>query len=430
MTEQVNVPKLRFSEFYSQWESKNLGELSTIRSASRVHREQWTESGVPFFRSSDVVSAYKGADNTKAFISKELFEELSKKSGKPKKNDLLVTGGGSIGIPYLIPDDEPLYFKDADLLWFKNQENLNGYFLYQFLITSTFRRYLESITHTGTISHYTIEQAKSTPMSLPAIPEQQKIASFLSKVDEKIGLLTEKKDKLTEYKRGVMQQLFNGKWQEQDGQLTFVPPTLRFKADDGSEFPDWEERTMASLFPQIRNGFVGTATPFYALKNDGIKYLQGKNIKKNQIHSSGLIYVNSAFHTKNTKSQLKEHDIVMVQSGHVGECARITKEFEGANCHALLVSTPNLEKVNSCFFVYYFYSRVGKKQIHKITTGNTIKHILGSDLKEIKVNSPSLSEQTKIANFLTAIDHKLELASTEIEKAKEWKKGLLQQMFV
>ncbi|MDG2898809.1 restriction endonuclease subunit S, partial [Vibrio parahaemolyticus] len=81
----------------------------------------------------------------------------------------------------------------------------------------------------------------------PSLQEQQKIASFLSKVDEKITLLSEKKDKLTEYKKGVMQQLFNGKWEEQDGQLNFIPPTLRFKADDGSDFPDWREVTLDGL---------------------------------------------------------------------------------------------------------------------------------------------------------------------------------------
>ncbi|MDW1712897.1 restriction endonuclease subunit S, partial [Vibrio sp. Vb2865] len=92
----------------------------------------------------------------------------------------------------------------------------------------------------------------SINVATPALPEQQKIASFLSKVDEKVALLTEKKDKLTEYKKGVMQQLFNGKWEEQDGQLIFIPPTLRFKADDGSEFPDWIEKRLGKVFTRIR----------------------------------------------------------------------------------------------------------------------------------------------------------------------------------
>ncbi|WP_133126506.1 restriction endonuclease subunit S [Vibrio cyclitrophicus] len=435
MTEQMNVPKLRFGGFSGGLLVTRLSEIiNKLESGVSVNSEDVppnsNQNGV--LKTSAIYAGSFNPEQAKVITDSS---ELQRARLNPKKDSIIISRMNTpalVGESGYISKDYPNLFI-PDRLWQATVSSQHCARWLSFLLTSPRTRFIISSKGTGT-SNSMKNISKPSFLSIdavtPTLPEQQKIASFLSKVDEKIGLLSEKKDKLTEYKRGVMQQLFNGKWQEQDGQLIFVPPTLRFKADDGSEFPDWEERTMASLFPQIRNGFVGTATPFYALKNDGIKYLQGKNIKKNQIDSSGLIYVNSAFHTKNTKSQLKEHDIVMVQSGHVGECARITKEFEGANCHALLVSTPNLEKVNSCFFVYYFYSQVGKKQIHKITTGNTIKHILGSDLKEIKVNSPSLSEQTKIANFLTAIDHKLELASTEIEKAKEWKKGLLQQMFV
>ncbi|TON15827.1 hypothetical protein CGH62_27055, partial [Vibrio parahaemolyticus] len=111
---------------------------------------------------------------------------------------------------------------------------------------------------------------KNTPVASPTLPEQQKIASFLSKVDEKIELLAEKKDKLTEYKKGVMQQLFNGKWEEQDGQLTFIPPTLRFKADDGSEFPDWVEKTLGDVSEPPSYGLNSAAT-----KYDGVnKYIR------------------------------------------------------------------------------------------------------------------------------------------------------------
>lgn len=113
------VPKIRFKGFEGAWEDKLLGGLFPITSAARVHKHEWTQSGVPFFRSSDVVSAFKGDDNTKAFISHDLYERLSAKVGRIKAGDILVTGGGSIGIPYLVKNDDPLYFKDADLLWFK-----------------------------------------------------------------------------------------------------------------------------------------------------------------------------------------------------------------------------------------------------------------------------------------------------------------------
>ena len=84
-------------------EWKTLGEITRIFSASRVHKNEWTTSGVPFYRSSDVISIFNGVENSrgKAFISDELYESLSSKSGKIQENDILITGGGTIGIPYM-----------------------------------------------------------------------------------------------------------------------------------------------------------------------------------------------------------------------------------------------------------------------------------------------------------------------------------------
>ena len=249
----------------------------------------------------------------------------------------------------------------------------------------------------------------------PERREQTKIASFLSAVDEKISQLTQKHQLLSQYKQGMMQKLFSQQ--------------LRFKADDGSEFGEWEEKILKDLFPKIRNGFVGVATPYYV--NYGVKYLQGKNIKNGKIDATGLIFINQEFHQKKTNSTLKTNDILMVQSGHVGECAVVTEDYDNANCHALLVLSPKSSKlINSKFVVYYFYSEIGKKKIALIKTGNTIEHILASDIKEVALLFPCLAEQTKIANFLSAIDQKIEVVAQQIEQAKTWKKGLLQQMFV
>ena len=186
------IPEVRFEGFTEEWEQRTLGELMDISSASRVHKNEWTKSGVRFFRSSDVIASYNKKKNTEAFISHELYEELSSKSGKVSQGDILITGGGSIGIPYLIKDEEPLYFKDADLIWLKNSEKLNGYFLFTYFITNGFRQYLGSISHIGTISHYTIEQAKVTPISLPNEKEQDQLGSFFEQLDNAIALHQQK----------------------------------------------------------------------------------------------------------------------------------------------------------------------------------------------------------------------------------------------
>ncbi|WP_145583421.1 restriction endonuclease subunit S [Yersinia thracica] len=202
------VPEIRFKGFSGEWVENNLGELIDIRSAARVHKEQWTEAGVPFFRTSDVVSIYKGQENTKAYISHEIYHGLSEKIGKVTKDDLLITGGGSIGIPYLVPNDSPLYFKDADLLWLKNNEKFNGYFLYTFFFSVSFKQHIKSISHTGTIAHYTIEQAKATPINTCSDEEQTAIGNYFQKLDALINQHQQQIAKLNNIKQACLSKMF------------------------------------------------------------------------------------------------------------------------------------------------------------------------------------------------------------------------------
>ena len=203
-----------------------------------------------------------------------------------------------------------------------------------------------------------------------------------------------------------------------------IAPKLRF-----SEFKDeWIELSLKEYYSKIRNGFVGVATPFYV--ENGIKYLQGKNIKDGKIDPKGLIYISEDFHHKKNNSQLKQNDILMVQSGHVGECAVVTQDYENANCHALIILSPDHnEKVNSHFVVYYFYSHYGKKRISEIKTGNTIEHVLASEIKEVTLNFPTPKEQTKIAEFLSSVDDKISQLSRQLELLNQYKKGVMQKIF-
>ncbi|MDO4584582.1 MAG: restriction endonuclease subunit S [Planctomycetia bacterium] len=204
----ASVPEIRFAGFTDAWEQRKVGELTNILSASRVHKEEWATDGVPFFRSSDVVSAYKGTSNEKAFISFELYEELAKSSGKLEKGDILITGGGSIGIPYIVPNNEPLYSKDADLIWIKNTRNFDSQYLFTYLTSSNFRTYLSSISHIGTIAHYTIEQVKETPISLPTIEEQKLIGDFFRNLDHLITLHQRELVRLQNIKKSCLEKMF------------------------------------------------------------------------------------------------------------------------------------------------------------------------------------------------------------------------------
>lgn len=205
-----NVPKIRFDGFTDAWEQRKLGDFTELKSASRVHKDEWTDSGVPFFRSSDVMAAINGTTNEKAYISEELYEKLSSASGKLEKGDVLVTGGGSVGNPYIVPNNEPLYTKDADLLWIKNQGRFHPYFLYEFFFSPTFRSYLNSISHVGTIAHYTITQLSETPICLPNIEEQIKVGKYFDSLDHLITLHQRKYEKLIDTKKAFLVKLIGG----------------------------------------------------------------------------------------------------------------------------------------------------------------------------------------------------------------------------
>ncbi len=204
----ADVPEVRFHGFTDAWKQRKVGKFANVLSASRVHKGEWTTCGVPFFRSSDVVSSYKGQGNDKVFISQELFDRLSRTSGKPEKDDIFVTGGGSIGVPYIVPDDNPLYSKDADLIWIKKSERHNSRFLFAFLEAPYFREYISSISHIGTIAHYTIEQVKETPVSLPHFTEQKKIGAFFRSLDDLITLHKRKLEKLRNVKQACLEKMF------------------------------------------------------------------------------------------------------------------------------------------------------------------------------------------------------------------------------
>ena len=203
------VPELRLEGFDGEWCIKSLDELATVKSAARVHREQWRDSGVPFFRASDVSAVVNGVKNEKAFISHELYEELSAKSGKLRKGDLLVIGGGSIGTTYQVPNDGPLYSKDADVLWVQPNANVSSDYLETFFGSLLFEKYLKSISHAGTIAHYTIIQAKRTLVPTPpTLAEQQAIGAVFTNLDQLIAAEAQYIKSLSQAKTALLQRMF------------------------------------------------------------------------------------------------------------------------------------------------------------------------------------------------------------------------------
>lgn len=200
------IPKIRFKGFDGEWECRKLGDLMNVTSVKRIHQSDWTNEGVRFLRARDIVAFNKGERiEEPLFISKEKYNEYSELSGKVKIGDLLVTGVGTIGVPYLIEDEDPLYFKDGNVIWFQNENKIGGLFFYYSFLNNFIQDFIIETAGIGTVGTYTIDTGKKTPIFLPPTKsEQTAIGLFFRQLDETIALQSAEIEKLNQLKKGLL----------------------------------------------------------------------------------------------------------------------------------------------------------------------------------------------------------------------------------
>jgi type I restriction enzyme S subunit len=272
---------------------------------------------------------------------------------------------------------------------------------------------------------------KSIKISFPTLPEQQKIASFLSAVDEKIQQLTRKKELLEQYKKGVMQQLFCLHYDSSDSgdghdglsnqgnqknHSKSQCRQLRFKDENGKAYPKWEEKRLGEV--ALVNMGQSPDSNSYNNQSIGMLLIQGN------ADISGRV-TNPRQWTSEPTKKCEIGDLILTVRAPVGS---ISKSLHNACIGRGVCSVKNNKTSNIEYLYQFLLDYEGKWK--RIEQGSTFTAISGDDIKSIKIRIPSLKEQQKIANFLSAIDTKIESVATQIEKTQTFKKGLLQQMFV
>ena len=413
----MRSPKIRFKGYSEDWEQRKLGEITELKSASRVHKDEWTSNGVPFYRSSDVMAAINGTENEKAFISEELYEKLSKVSGKLEEGDILVTGGGSVGNPYIVPDNKPLYTKDADLLWIKNKGKFHPYFLYEFFFSPTFRNYLGSISHVGTIAHYTITQLSETPICLPSFEEQKEVGEYFQSLDNLITLHQRKCEQTQKLKKYMLQKMF-----PQD--KTNVPK-IRF---DG--FTDaWEQRKLGEI-TELKSAsrvhkdeWTSNGVPFYR-SSDVMAAINGTENEK--------AFISEELYEKLSKvsGKLEEGDILVTGGGSVGNPYIVPDNKPLYTKDADLLWIKNKGKFHPYFLYEFFFSPTFRNYLGSISHVGTIAHYTITQLSETPICLPSFEEQKEVGEYFQSLDHLITLHQQKCDQLQSIKKYMLQNMFV
>jgi len=422
MEKHKNIPQLRFPEFEAEWKLKRLGDVTEIYDGTH-QTPNYVKNGIPFYSVEQVTA--NDFTNTK-FVTEEVYES-ERRRVVIEKGDILMTRIGDIGTPRYVDWDVRASFY-VSLALIKQSDKYNSEFFSQYISTETFKKELWNRTiHVAFPIKINLGEIGNCKAFFPSLYEQQKVASFFTAINKKISQLKQKKNLLEQYKKGVMQKIFSQQ--------------IRFKDDNGQEFLKWEKSKFGKLYTfRVTN----------SLSRDNLNYDYGdiKNIHYGDIHTKfrtlfditkeDVPFINPDISLKGISSDnyCKTSDIVFADASEdladVGksiELVNLNNEKILAGLHTIL-ARPDISKIAFGFGGYLMKSMDVRKQIMKIAQGSKITSISSTRLCDIELIIPCLAEQTKIANFLSAIDEKINCTQVQIEKAKMWKKGLLQQMFV
>lgn len=405
----MSVPKLRFKEFDGEWTKYKIAEVTEYLVDGTHFSPKSTDGEFKYITSKNIRN--DGLDLTNiSYISKDEHESIYKRC-KVQLGDILLTkDGANTGNCCLNTlDEEFSLLSSVAVLRGKNQSFDNNFIL-QILQSDLGQNTIVSSMSGQAITRITLTKLKDYSFNFPEFKEQTKIASFLSAVDEKISQLTQKHQLLSQYKQGMMQKLFSQQ--------------IRFKADDGSEFGEWKKteiKNISKIFDGTHQtpNYVTAGVPFYS-----VEHVTANNFK-NTKYIAEDVYL-----AELKRVQLEKGDILLTRIGDIGTCKLIDWDVRASFYVSLALIKVNKQH-SSSFVNQYIKSNLFQKELHERTIHVAFpKKINLGEIGLCLIQLPCLEEQTKIANFLSAIDQKIDVVSEQLEQAKLWKKGLLQQMFV
>lgn len=395
-------PMLRFPRFEEQWNLIKLGSLLSFKNGINASKEQYGK-GIKFINVLDII-------NNDFITYDKIIGSVDVLENEYAKNEVVY---GDILFQRSSETREEVGQSNVYLDKHINAtfggfvirgHALNPYipeFLNNLLKTSSARN--EITSKSGGSTRYNVGQEilKDVSVVLPSLPEQQKIAAFLTAIDEKIRQLSKKKTLLEQYKKGLMQQIFSQ-------EIRFKPDQASDDNDRSNRYPDWEKKKLGEVC-SIQKG----------IQLNVINMISGGNYPalNGGIEPSGF-----------TNKWNTEKDTITISEGG-NSCGYVNYNNErfwcGGHCYALNELEENISKR----FLYQSLKYL-EPQIMKLRVGSGLPNIQKKALLNYTVSLPNLLEQQKIANFLSAMDDKINLVSLQLERTRQYKKGLLQQMFV
>lgn len=402
-------PKLRFSNFSGPWRQELLANLVRYTKGFAFKSDDYRSVGVRIIRVSDLSARDIKHNGESIFIDEKCLD--SYEQYKIKKDEIIITTVGSkpdlvdsaVGRGIFVTEENPGLL-NQNMLKINGLDGILNKFLFGQINTERYIVHIKSIQRgNANQSNITVKELLSFPIFITSFEEQTKIAYFLTSVDEKITLQTKQYDLLCQYKKGMMQKIFS---QE-----------VQFKDENGEEFPEWELKQLSE---------IAIINPKNKVIPSEFIYIDLESVENGILLKEQLISKNDA--PSRAQRLLAPGDVLF----------QLVRPYQKNNYIFLLdgdyVASTGYAQLranyNSLFLYQLLHLESFTSEVMNRCTGTSYPAINSSDLASIEVEIPCEKEQTKIANFLSALDDKIAVKKAELDKLKTWKQGLLQQMFI
>lgn len=394
------IPQLRFPQFTDEWQKVKLSDVAK-------KGEYGMNAAAKSF---DGINKYLRITDIDDETRKMLTSNITSPSGVLEDKYLLKQGditiartGASTGKSYIYNSEDAKVYFAGFLIRFRVND-ASPYFVYLQTLRKSYDKWIAAVSARSGQPGVNAEEYGTYSFYLPSHPEQEKIAEFLTAVDEQIEKIEKKLELLQRYKKGVMQKIFTQQ--------------VRFKDENGNPYPDWDEHRAGELFKNVSNRQHNGDLPVLSVtQNEGVVRRDSLERKIDQ-SDAGI----------NSYKVIEPDDFVISLRSFQGGIEK--SDVLGISSPAYTVLRGTRQIVPE-FFKHYFKREEFISRLNSTVIGiRDGKQISYEPFSTLRLPVPSTEEQQKIATFLTALDDKIKAEQIRLNSAKQWKKGLLQRMFV
>ena len=388
-----------------------LGDLYDIGSSKRVFQSEWRESGVPFYRAREIAKlSDDGFVDNELFIDEELYSEYIEKYGKPETGDVMVTGVGTLGVCYVVKPKDRFYFKDGNILWFrqKAKDKILPEYLVKAFDSKEVKDFINRNSSGTTVGTFTIQTAKKMEISLPSLDEQRGIIDKITRIELII--------KQRKQESQLLDDLIKARFVEMFG-------------DPGTNPMGWKETTIGEECFYIKDG-PHKSLPDIGRENGGHPFISVRNIVDGYIDFSTAKYISDEDYADAIKKcHPKKGDMLYSKGGTTGIAKLIDVDVEFANWVHVAVLKFDKKKLNGVFFENMLNGVYCYEQSQRLTKGIANRDLVLSAMAQIKMYRPPMELQQQFAAFVAQVTKSKVAVQKALDEAQLLFDSLMQQYF-